>query len=84
MELVPSCIVVPAGWTIALSVRGKDYRYDGELDDFGKSFHFATRGTGNMTHNDADNRPAAVFDNQVTLHTTPEKAPYILLPIIPE
>jgi len=83
VELVPSCIVVPAGWTLALSVRGKDYYYDGELDEFGKTFHFATRGTGNMTHDDTDNRPPAVFDNKVTLHSEDGRAPYILLPIIP-
>src|SRR5262249_3363491 len=61
VEIVPSCIVVPAGWRLALSIRGKDYEYEGELSEFGKTFVYGTRGTGGMTHNDADNRPADVF-----------------------
>jgi hypothetical protein len=36
-----------------------------------------------MTHNDPDNRPAAIFDNKVTLHAGGTRAPYLLLPIIP-
>ena len=59
VEIVTSCIVVPAGWRVALTIRGKDYEYDGELSEFGKKFHYGTRGTGGMTHNDPDNRPAA-------------------------
>lgn len=83
VELVPSSIVVPAGWTLGFTVRGKDYRYDGELGEFAKTFHFATRGTGNMMHNDKDNRPTAVFENRVTLHSADGKQPFILLPVIP-
>ncbi|MGH9247899.1 MAG: CocE/NonD family hydrolase C-terminal non-catalytic domain-containing protein [Acidimicrobiales bacterium] len=33
VEIWPSCIVVPPGYRIALTVRGKDYEYEGELDD---------------------------------------------------
>ena len=40
----------------ALTIRGKDYEYDGELSEFGKKFHYGTRGTGGMTHNDPDRR----------------------------
>lgn len=83
VEIVPSSIVVPPGWRIALTVRGKDYEYDGELGEFAKTFHFATRGTGNMTHNDPDARPNSIFDNRVMLHSTAGKEPYILLPVIP-
>lgn len=61
--------MVPRGWRLALSVRGKDYEYTGELSDFAKKFHYATRGTGGMTHNDPDNRRADVFGGKVSLHT---------------
>ena len=83
IEILQSCIVVPARWRIALTVRGKDYVYEGELDDFAKKFHFATRGTGNMTHNDPDDRPNSIFDNRVTLHSNSRNEPYLLLPVIP-
>ena len=29
IEIWPTCIVVPAGYRIALTIRGKDYEYDG-------------------------------------------------------
>jgi hypothetical protein len=57
VEIVTSCIVVPSGWRLALTVRGKDYEYEGELSEFARKFHYGTRGTGGMTHNDPGNRP---------------------------
>ena len=83
VEIVTSSIVVPKGWRVALSVRGKDYEYTGELSEFGKKFHYSTKGTGGMTHNDPDNRPPAVFHNKVTLHAGGSREAYLLLPIIP-
>jgi uncharacterized protein len=83
VEIVPSCIVVPAGWRVALTVRGKDYEYEGELSEFGKKFHYATRGTGGMTHDDPDDRPKAVFGGTVTLHAGGPRESYLVLPIIP-
>jgi hypothetical protein len=83
VEIVPSCIVVPAGWRVALTVRGKDYEYEGELSEFGKKFHYATRGTGGMTHDDPDNRPKDIFGGTVTLHAGGGRDAYLVLPIIP-
>jgi predicted acyl esterase len=83
VEILPTCIVVPAGWRVALTVRGRDYEYEGELSEFAKTFHYATRGTGGMTHNDPDNRPPDVFDTTVTLHAGGGRDAYLLLPIIP-
>jgi uncharacterized protein len=82
VEIVPSCIVVPAGWRVALTVRGKDYEYEGELSEFGRKFHYATRGTGGMTHDDPDNRPKDVFGGTVTLHAGGGRDAYLLVPII--
>lgn len=83
VEIWPSCIVVPPGYRLALTVRGKDYEYQGELDEYGRSFYYATRGTGGMTHTDPEDRPPEIFDTKVTIHTSPEQASYLLLPIIP-
>jgi hypothetical protein len=83
VEIVTSCIVVPKGWTVALTVRGKDYEYEGELSEFGKKFHYGTRGTGGMTHADADNRPFDLYGGRVTLHAGGGRDAYLLLPIIP-
>jgi predicted acyl esterase len=83
VEIVPSCIVVPAGWRVALTVRGKDYEYRGELSEFARTFHYATRGTGGMTHADPDDRPPEVFGGRVSLYAGGGRDPYLLLPIIP-
>jgi uncharacterized protein len=83
VEIVPSCIVVPAGWRLALTVRGRDYVYEGEIGEFGKTFVYGTRGTGGMTHNDPESRPPAVFGGRVTLHAGGGRDAYLLLPIIP-
>jgi uncharacterized protein len=83
VEIVASCIVVPAGWTLALTVRGKDYEYEGELSEFAKTFHYGTRGTGGMTHADPDDRLPATFDNRVTVYSGGDRQSWLLLPIIP-
>lgn len=84
VEIWPSCIVVPPGYRLALSVRGKDYEYDGPLDEFGRTFHYATRGTGGMTHDDPDDRPAEIFGGRVTVHSGARHPSHLLLPVIPE
>jgi len=82
VEILPTCIVLPAGWRVALTVRGKDYEYEGELSEFGKKFHYATRGTGGMTHDDSDNRPKDIFGGKVTLFAGGGRKSYLLMPII--
>jgi len=84
VEIVASCIVVPTGWRAALTIRGKDYEYAGELSQFAKSFCYATRGTGGMTHTDPGDRPAELFDGRVTLHMGNGRDAYLLVPIIPD
>ena len=60
-----------------LRIRG---RAQGE---FGKKFYYGTRGTGGVTRNDPDNRPADVFGGKVTLHAGGACGSYLVLPIIP-
>ncbi|MFT7474638.1 MAG: putative acyl esterase [Verrucomicrobiales bacterium] len=83
VELVSTCIVVPPGYRLGLNVRGCDYEYTGPLSEFGKKFHYSTRGTGGMTHNDPDDRPPAIFDTLGTVHTGPGHPSTLILPIIP-
>jgi len=83
IEVWPTCIVVPKGYRIALSVRGRDYEWPGGagqgLGTLGKVF----TGVGPFRHNDSRDRPLAVFGGDVTLHTGPDRQAYLLLPIIP-
>lgn len=83
IEIVPTCVVIPEGFRLALWVRGRDYEYRGPLDAYGQSFYYATRGTGGMTHADPDDRPVGVFDGTVTVHVGPEHRSHLLLPVVP-
>jgi hypothetical protein len=84
VEILPTCVVLPPGYRVALTVRGRDYEYEGDVDDFGKKFYYATRGTGGMTHADPDDRPPEVFGGKVTLYSGEGRESYLLLPIIPK
>jgi predicted acyl esterase len=83
IEIVTSCIVVPKGWRLALTVLGKDYEYTGELSEFAKKFVYATHGTGGMTHNDSRDRPDGIFGGKIRIHAGDGRQSYLLLPIIP-
>jgi predicted acyl esterase len=84
IEIVPTCIVIPEGYRLALWVRGRDYEYRGPLDEYGQSFYYATRGTGGMTHADPDDRPEEIFGGKISIHIGPGHRSHLLLPIIPE
>jgi len=80
VEIWPTCVVVPAGYTLALTVRGKDYEYDGPPIPYRLG---EMRGCGAFLHNDPEDRPSDIFGGTVTLHADQERQPYVLLPIIP-
>jgi uncharacterized protein len=83
IEIWPTSIVVPPGYRIALTVRGKDYEYDG-TDAGLPNAPYSMKGVGPFTHADSDDRPAAIVACRNTLHFGAGKMPYLLLPVIPE
>ena len=82
VEIWPTCIVVPRGYRIALTVRGKDYEYDGEAAVL-SNMKNPMKGCGPFIHDDDNDRPPAVFGGKVTLHTGPSRQASVLLPVIP-
>ncbi len=82
IEMWPTCIVVPPGYRLALSVRGKDYEYDG-TDVALPNAPYPMKGVGPFLHVDPDDRPPQIFVCRNTLHFAAGRQPYILLPIIP-
>lgn len=85
IEIWPTSIVVPAGYSIGLTVRGKDYEY-GDLSSSGEklsNFKNDLKGCGPFLHDDLRDRPPEVFGGLVTLQTGPNKAAYVMLPVIP-
>ena len=83
VEVWPTCIVVPKGYRLGFSVRGKDYVYPGgQGTDFGEYGEWT--GCGLFKHDDPRDRPSSVFGGEVTLHTGPDKQAYVMLPVIPK
>jgi hypothetical protein len=83
VEIWPTSIVVPAGYRIGLTVRGRDYEYPGGpsvgLGTLGAVF----TGVGPFKHDDAGDRPPEIFGSAVTIHCGPSRRSHVLLPIIP-
>jgi predicted acyl esterase len=82
IEIWPTCVVVPAGYRLGLSVRGTDYVYPGEPVRLSNVKRPLT-GCGPYNHDEPRDRPAEIFGRDVTLHLDPERPSYLLVPIIP-
>ncbi len=82
VELWPTCIVVPAGYRIALTIRGKDYDFGGPPIVIPHAF-YTFSGVGPFFHNHPQDRPASIFETVNTLHFGAARLPYVLLPVIP-
>jgi hypothetical protein len=82
IEIWPTCVVVPAGYRLGLSVRGTDYVYPGEPVRLSNVKRPLT-GCGPYNHDEPRDRPADVFGRNVTLHIDPDRPSYLLVPIVP-
>jgi len=82
VEIWPTCIVVPKGYRIGLTIRGKDYEYEGEAATL-SNMKNPMKGCGPFVHDDPTDRPPAVFGGKVTLHFGPSHQASMLLPVIP-
>ncbi len=83
VEIWPTSIVVPAGYRVALTVCGKDYEYPGGPGAGLATMKNVFRGCGPFLHDDPRDRPPKVFGGKNTLHVGPDRAAYVLLPVIP-
>jgi predicted acyl esterase len=82
VEIWPTSIVVPPGYRVALSVRGKDYEYDG-TDAALPHAPYPMKGVGPFTHTNPQDRPPEIFGGRNTLHFPAAAGSYLLLPIVP-
>ena len=82
VEIWPTCIVVPAGYRVALAVRGCDYKYPGPPISI-PGVKYTLTGVGPFLHENPADRPKAIFGGSNTLHAEAGRQPYVLLPIIP-
>jgi predicted acyl esterase len=84
VEIWPTSLVVPPGYRIALTVRGRDYEHPKAGGERLTTFKNELRGSGPFLHDDPDDRPPDVFGGTVTVHTGGERGSYLMLPFVPE
>ncbi len=83
VEVWPTCLVVPAGFRLALTIRGRDYEYPGGAGEGVGVLGRVFTGVGPFRHDDPRDRPAEIFGGNVTLHAGPKRAAHLLVPVIP-
>jgi predicted acyl esterase len=76
-----SCVIEP-GYRLALRVLGRDFDHGrgGIMSHLEIDMH----GSGLWNHDVPEDRPAEVYDSEVTIYTGGGKASYLLLPVIPK
>jgi uncharacterized protein len=82
VEIWPTCIVVPKGFSLALTIRGKDYEWDGPAELL-SNMKNPMRGCGPFVHDEPLDRPETIFAGTTTLHVGKGREPYLLVPVIP-
>lgn len=89
VEIWPTSIVIPVGYRLGVSLRGKDHMWQGdtveplaELGE-GSTAGAAFSGVGPFRHNERDRAPSLV-GGRVTLHWDAGCQPRVLLPVIPQ
>jgi uncharacterized protein len=84
IEIWPTSIVVPTGYRIALSVRGKDYEWQKTTGAKLSNFKNELKGCGPFLHNDPRDRPQPRFGGATTLHLDQGGSNHLLVPIVGE
>lgn len=80
IEIWATCLALPAGYRLALTVKGCDFDHGLEPVEMGGRI---MKGSGPFRHDHPEDRPAAIFDNQVTIYAGGQHPSSILLPVVP-
>jgi uncharacterized protein len=83
IEIWPTSIVVPKGFRIALSIRGKDYAWQATTGAKLSNFKNELLGCGPFLHDDPRDRPPRLFAGTTTLHIDRKGSCSVLVPVIP-
>jgi predicted acyl esterase len=82
VEIWPTSVVIPAGYRLEVSVRGRDFELPGD-GPWPAAFGVTMRGNGTFVHDDPADRPPAVFGGITTLLSGGDTPSFLLLPVIP-
>jgi predicted acyl esterase len=83
VEVWPTCLAVPTGFRLALTIRGRDYEYPGGPGEGVEVLGRVFTGVGPFRHDDSRDRPPEIYGGNVTLHAGPDRAAHLLVPIMP-
>jgi predicted acyl esterase len=84
VEIWPTSCIIPKGYRLALTVRGKDYVCEAakELKLGLSQSSKPLRGVSGLVHDDPVDRPKEIFDKNVTLHFDGGDSCYLQIPVI--
>jgi uncharacterized protein len=83
VEILPTCVVAPAGYRLGLTVQGHDYEHAGPGERL-RQFRNVLRGCGPFLHDDPLDRPPGRFGGRTTVYTGGEHAARLLIPVVPK
>ena len=83
IELWPTSIVLPAGYRLGLSIRGKDYIFAEKTGLKLSNFKNELLGCGPFLHNEPRDRTPSIYSGNTTIHFDPNQPSYLVLPVIP-
>jgi predicted acyl esterase len=87
VEIWPTSIVIPPGYRIALTIRGRDYVHPGAtpqpIPAPGTGTLSGFEGVGPFRHTDPGDRGRPEFGGEIQLHWGADLLPSLLLPMIP-
>jgi predicted acyl esterase len=84
IELWPTSIVLPPGYRIGLSIRGKDYIFAEKTGLKLSNFKNELLGCGPFLHNEPRDRLKSSFSGNTYIHFEQEYPNFLLLPVIPK
>jgi uncharacterized protein len=83
VEIWPTSVVVPPGYRVALTIRGRDYEVRRPGAPRLGTFKNEMTGCGPFLHDDPADRPPHLTAGTQTLWHGPGRESYLLLPVIP-
>jgi predicted acyl esterase len=84
VEVLPTCVVAPVGYRLALTVQGRDYECPSATgDDRLSNFKNVLRGCGPFLHDDPRDRPSSRFGGRTSIYTGGGHDAFVLLPFVP-
>jgi len=82
IEIWPTSIVVPKGYRIALSIRGRDYEWQATTGLKLSNFKNELLGCGPFLHDEPRDRPSRLFAGITTLHIDENGFNHVLVPVV--